>query len=99
MPINWIDNKGNQIDPPRNTTYDKAVRISEYKEVTGHTWKSGVWMKWWNWNKDREDIIKARRERDRRYNQLHREERRSKRVAQYHIEHPNSQYYRNKRNV
>ena len=56
-------------------------------------------MKWWNGNKDREDIIKAKRERDRRYNQLHREERRNKRVAKYHADNPNSQYYRHKRNV
>jgi len=99
MPINWIDNKGNQIDPSRDNPYDKKVIISTYKDATGHTWKSGLWLKWWNGSKDREDIIKAKRERDRRYNQLHREERRSKRVSKYHIEHPNSQYYRNKRNV
>jgi len=73
MPINWIDNKGNQIDPPKDTTYDKGVRISEYRESTGHTWKSGVWMRWWNWNKDREEIIKARRERDKTYYNRHRD--------------------------
>ncbi len=73
MGINWIDNKGNPIDPPKDTTYDKRVRISEYREVTGHTWRSGVWMRWWNWNKDREEIIKAKRARDRLYYNRHRD--------------------------
>jgi len=73
MPINWIDNKGNQIDPPRDTRYDKRIMVSDYKTITGHTWKSGVWMKWWNWNKDREEIIKARRQRDKIYYNRHRD--------------------------
>jgi len=73
MGIKWTDNKGNIIEPPKDTTYDKGVMISHYKTITGHTWKSGVWMKWWNWNKDREEIIKARRERDKIYYNRHRD--------------------------
>ena len=73
MPIIYRDNKGNQIAPPRDNRYDKGVRISEYKEATGHTWKSGVWMKWWNWNKDRAEIIKAKREHDKTYYNRHRD--------------------------
>jgi len=73
MPINWIDNKGNKIPPPKDTTYDKGVRTSIYKDATGHTWKSGLWMRWWDWNKDREDIIKAKRARDRLYYDRHRD--------------------------
>ena len=73
MAIIYKDDKGNVIEPPKDTTYDKKVMISEYKEATGHTWKSGLWLKWWNSNKDREDIIKAKRARDRLYYNRHRE--------------------------
>ena len=83
MPINWTDDKGNQIDPPRNTQYDKRVMVSDYKTITGHTWKSGVWMKWWNGSKDREEIIKARRERDKIYYNRHRDNILKKRREHY----------------
>jgi len=73
MTIKWTDDKGNIIEPPKDTTYDKRIMISDYKTITGHTWKSGVWMKWWKGNKDREDIIKARRERDKTYYSRHRD--------------------------
>ena len=52
---------------------NKRVIISTYKESTGRLWKSGRWMKWWNGNKDREDIITARRLRDKRYYNKHRD--------------------------
>jgi len=71
--IIYKDNKGNQIDPPKDTTYDKRIMISDYKTITGHTWKSRVWMRWWNWNKDREEIIKARRIRDKIYYNRHKD--------------------------
>ena len=83
MPINWINNKGNKIDPPKDTQYNKRVIISTYKDATGHTWKSGLWLKWWNGNKDREDIIKARRERDKIYYNKHRDEILQKRREHY----------------
>jgi len=73
MPLNFVDEQGNQIDPPKDTQYDKRIIISTYKDATGHTWKSGLWLKWWNWNKDREEIIKAKRERDKRYYNRHRD--------------------------
>ena len=83
MPINWKDDKGNEIDPPKSNQYDKKVIVSEYKESAGHLWKSGKWMKWWNGNKDREDIITARRLRDKRYYNKHRDKILKKRKDAY----------------
>jgi len=73
MAITWKDNKGNIIEPPKDTTFNKRILTSTYKGATGHTWKSGLWLKWWNWNKDREEIIKARRQRDKIYYNRHRD--------------------------
>ena len=83
MAIKFKDNDGNEIDPPKSNQYDKKVITSEYKESTGHTWKSGVWMKWWNWNKDREEIITARRLRDKRFYNKHRDKILQKRREHY----------------
>jgi len=48
------------------------VIISYYGD-TGKKYKSDRWMHWWNGNKDREDIIKAKRARDRIYYNRHKD--------------------------